>query len=59
MSLAENRHYKKVYKKRKSKPERLSCRCHKAKCFVCHPGKVSKQTKEKYKLYERSTLKNY
>jgi len=53
MSLAENRYYKEVYKKRKSKPERLSCRCKKAKCFICHPGKVTNETKKKYQITKK------
>jgi hypothetical protein len=36
--IAENRHYHRVWKKkRKHKPGHL---CGNAKCFICHPHKV-------------------
>jgi len=46
MSIEENRHYKEV----KDKKKHPASKCRNAKCMICHPNKVAKFDKPKYKF---------
>lgn len=46
MSIEENRHYKEV----KDKKRHPKSKCRNAKCMICHPYKVAKFDKPKYKF---------